>query len=70
MSSIDLGDPRTYWLTLTNIGLGLAVLGGLGVLLYAIGREWLDRVRQRRRPPGIEGHPFRGGVGVRLRGQK
>lgn len=67
MFTIDMSDPRTYWLTLTNIGLGLTVAGGLGVVLYAVGRELLGRMRQRGTPPGPEGHPFRSGVGVGLR---
>lgn len=48
MFGFDASYPETYWLTVTNIGLGVAVFGGLGVVLFAIVRELLGRIRQRR----------------------
>ncbi len=67
MFRIDMSDPRALWLTITNIALGLAVLGGLAALLYAIGREWLERVEERHGRSRGEVHPFRRKTGVRFR---
>ena len=46
---VDMQDPQTYWLNVTNIGLGLSTLAGLGLVAYAIGQEFLARSMQRRR---------------------
>jgi len=45
MSGFDWNDPTTLWLNLTNLGLGLLILGSVGVLFGGIGMELLARFR-------------------------
>lgn len=45
MFGVDWNDPTTLWLNLTNLGLGLLVLGSLAVLAGAIVVELYARFR-------------------------
>ena len=40
----DLSDPKTYWLNLTNIGLGLVTLACVVIAAKALFRDILDRL--------------------------
>ncbi len=44
----DLFDPRTFWLNLTNIALGLITLVCLGAVVRAVAIEILELLRTRR----------------------
>ncbi len=67
MLNIDLNDPQTYWLNLTNIGLGLATLAGLGLVVYAFGQEVLGRMAHRtRKAAGVDDHAFLTELGVTM----
>jgi hypothetical protein len=64
---VDMQDPQTYWLNVTNIGLGLATLAGLGLVAYAVGQEFLARSMQRRSSAsGVDDHVFLGELGVTM----
>lgn len=63
MLQIDWSDPDTFWLNLTNIGLGLVTLACCGAVAYAIGREFLVRLLHRAgklaHEPELDDHTFR-----------
>lgn len=40
-------DPETFWLNVTNIGLGLATLFCMAVVAWAVAHEALVRLRSR-----------------------
>jgi len=42
-----LNDPSTYWLTITNIGLGVVVLICCGAVAFGIVQELVARRRKR-----------------------
>ncbi len=41
MFGIDWSDPQTYWLNVTNIGLGLVTVICFAAVVYAIAREFV-----------------------------
>ena len=43
----DLSDPRTYWLNITNIGLGLVTLICCAIVGRALFRDISERLRAR-----------------------
>ena len=48
MFGIDWSDPQTFWLNLTNTGLGLIVVACVLQMGYALVREVAHRRAQRR----------------------
>lgn len=64
---VDMQDPQTYWLNVTNIGLGLATLAGLGLVAYAVAQEFFARSTARRRSAsGADDHVFLTDMGVTM----
>ncbi len=55
----DLSDPKTYWLNITNIGLGLVVLACCVAVVRAFVIDLLER-RSQRTAAGTDsdGHTF------------
>ena len=49
---------EAFWLNVTNLGLGLAVLGILVAVLVSVGKEALARIRMRMALPRRETHAF------------
>jgi hypothetical protein len=48
INMFDINDPNTFWLNVTNIGLGVVTLICLAVVGYGVVQEVLVRVRKRR----------------------
>jgi hypothetical protein len=46
----DLSDPKAFWLTLTNVGLGILTLASCIVLARAAFQDVLKRSRDRSHP--------------------
>jgi hypothetical protein len=44
----DMNDPNTFWLNVTNIGLGLITLVCVAVVGYGVVQEVLVRIRKTR----------------------
>ncbi len=44
---LTTADPETFWLNVTNIGLGLATLFCMAVVAWAVAHEALVRLRHR-----------------------
>lgn len=56
---LDLSDPRTYWLNLTNIGLGLVTLICCVVVARALFQDITERMRSRSRSTeALDDHTF------------
>lgn len=47
MFGLDLGDPKTLWLNITNIALGVVTLLCFVVVAWGAGVEVLARLRRR-----------------------
>ena len=47
MFQVDLGDPETFWLNVTNIALGIATLVCFAVVGWGIVSEVAERLRKR-----------------------
>jgi hypothetical protein len=59
----DMNDPNTFWLNVTNIGLGLITLVCIAVVGYSILQEVLVRVRKTRTSLALEDdHAFDAGA--------
>jgi hypothetical protein len=43
MFNVDWQNPETLWLNLTNLGLGLVLLGCVAAIAYGVVREWAAR---------------------------
>ena len=60
MLFVDMTDPDTYWLNITNIGLGIVTLVCVMVVGYGILLEAVMRLKQRAQVHGpAEDHAFR-----------
>jgi hypothetical protein len=46
MFNLDWNDPQTFWLNLTNLGLGVVTLICVLIIAYAAARELLPRLRK------------------------
>ena len=49
-------DTEILWLNLTNAGLGLATLAGIGVLAWAVLREVAEKVKSRASAHALDPH--------------
>ena len=49
-------DTEILWLNLTNAGLGLATLAGIGVLAWSVLRELGERARSRASSHALDPH--------------
>jgi len=49
-----MNDPSTYWLTLTNIALGVVTLAGCGAVAFGVVQELAVRHRKRAAISGID----------------
>ncbi len=47
MLGLDLGDPKTLWLNVTNIALGVVTLLCVGIVVWGAATEVLGRLRRR-----------------------
>ncbi len=47
MFGLDLGDPQTLWLDITNIALGAVTLACFAVVVWGAAVEVLGRLRRR-----------------------
>lgn len=54
----DLADPKTYWLSITNIGLGIVVLACVIVVARAIVQDLLERRSLRASAGVFDDHTF------------
>jgi hypothetical protein len=54
----DLTDPRTYWLNITNIGLGIVVLACCIVVARAFLQDLRERRSQRVSAGAFDDHTF------------
>jgi hypothetical protein len=43
----DLTDPKAFWLTVTNVGLGILTLASCLVLAHALFHDVFKRIRDR-----------------------
>lgn len=64
----DLGDPKTFWLTITNIGLGVVTLAALLAIGWGVVWELVARKRQRAHSAALaDDHAFRvPGLGITM----
>lgn len=49
-------DTEILWLNLTNAGLGLATLAGIGVLAWSVVRELAERAKSRAAVHSLDPH--------------
>lgn len=65
MFGLDMSDPQTYWLNVTNIGLGVVALVCCGAIAWAVLREaivrTIDRVLARPAAAPIDAHAYHAG---------
>ena len=55
MFGIDWSDPETFWLNMTNAGLGLIVLACVLLIGFGLVRDILTK-RTRRSVPALDAH--------------
>jgi hypothetical protein len=55
MFGIDWSDPQTFWLNMTNAGLGLIVLACVLLIGYGVLRDVIPKYF-RRRVPAVDDH--------------
>jgi hypothetical protein len=60
MFYLDMGDPETFWLNVTNIGLGVVAFICLVVVVCALVCQFLPRLKKRlASPPAVhDSHAF------------
>ena len=56
---VDMSNPQTFWLNVTNIGLGLVTLACVVVLMRAVFQEVISRKKVRVREFEGDDHTFR-----------
>lgn len=49
MFGIDIFDPQTMWLNITNIGLGIVTIACLAAVAWGATREILERIASKHR---------------------
>jgi hypothetical protein len=61
MFGLDWNDPQTFWLNLTNLGLGLITLACLAFIVVAVMRELASTAREKAgaADPLLDTHAFR-----------
>jgi hypothetical protein len=61
MFGIEWSDPQTFWLNLTNIGLGIVTLACVGFIVVAILRDVTAPAREKVHATGplLDTHAFR-----------
>lgn len=67
MFGIDIFDPETMWLNITNIALGVVTLLSVGIVAWGVLSEVADRIKVRSLAPAGDDHAFAfHGLGVTM----